>query len=379
MEAQLYANTADPGPALSSHWPNGQTAPQQCNTAAAPGADKNACAYDYGWNAGQDSYHDAVNAYVALGWTPSGSTRTPVANSWWLDVETANSWEGNSANNIAELQGEVDYLKSVGVASVGFYAPAASWQAITGGTTQFSAYLSWVPGAASLADAQARCSSSSFTGGPVALVQFTQGGMNADTSCAVSQALAFATTPQILTAGKPSAPIAVRLPQAASQAVSVSVSSSSATGLFSPSTTGPWTATLSLAVAAGGTQSPTFYYQDTTAGMATLTATALGYTNATQNETIKAAPVAPHPCIPPSVHDHGFELVLVHTYTRVAATRVLRLVTRQARAIHLQALIERDTCADFEIAISGFPNRTAALAAMRQARREFHRAALEHT
>ena len=36
-------------------------------------------------------YATAVRAYIALGWAAPGSTRTPVDNHWWLDVETANS------------------------------------------------------------------------------------------------------------------------------------------------------------------------------------------------------------------------------------------------------------------------------------------------
>src|SRR6516165_5996115 len=93
VNAGLYANTADPGPLLSSDWPNGQTSPKQCNTVGNPGMDTPECHYDYGWNAAADSYRDAVTAYIALGWAPPGSTRTPVANQWWrLDVETANSW-----------------------------------------------------------------------------------------------------------------------------------------------------------------------------------------------------------------------------------------------------------------------------------------------
>src|SRR5437762_8172950 len=48
MRAQLYANTGNPGPALSSHWPNGQTSPRACNTSTSPGADTANCAYDYG-------------------------------------------------------------------------------------------------------------------------------------------------------------------------------------------------------------------------------------------------------------------------------------------------------------------------------------------
>src|SRR5438105_12169322 len=62
MNAILYANTGDPGPALSSHWPNGQTSPQQCNTATNPGSNTPQCHYDYGWNGAADSYRDAVNA-----------------------------------------------------------------------------------------------------------------------------------------------------------------------------------------------------------------------------------------------------------------------------------------------------------------------------
>ncbi len=118
--AQLYANTGNPGPALSTHWPNGQTSPRVCNTAALPGADTADCAYDYGWNAAANSYKAAVAAYVSLGLAPAGATRTPTANTWWLDVETTNSWRSNVSLNVADLQGAVAYLQSVGAAGVGF-------------------------------------------------------------------------------------------------------------------------------------------------------------------------------------------------------------------------------------------------------------------
>jgi hypothetical protein len=116
--AALYANTANPGAALSSHWPNGQSSPKQCNTATNPGADTAECAYDYGWNTAADSYQDAVNAFISLGWAPAGATRTPRANQWWLDVETANSWTPVVTLNIAALQGEVDYLPEVAESGV---------------------------------------------------------------------------------------------------------------------------------------------------------------------------------------------------------------------------------------------------------------------
>jgi hypothetical protein len=178
--AIVYANTGDPGPALSSHWPTGQASPQACD-AAQP--DSASCSYDYGWNAAVDSYRDAVNAYVSLGKLPSGATQTPQPNEWWLDVESANSWEPSTANNVAELRGEVDYLESQGAASVGFYANAADWQTITGGTTAFAAFPSWRPGAGSRTAAQSYCGTAGVTGGPTKYSQYASGGFDADVRC----------------------------------------------------------------------------------------------------------------------------------------------------------------------------------------------------
>ncbi len=178
--AVLYANTADPGPALSSHWPTGQTTPKFCDPANTDSAE---CAYDYGWNAAADSYQDAVNAYITIGKLAPGSTRTPQANEWWLDVETANSWETNTANNVSELQGEVDALKADGAASVGFYANGSDWQTITAGTTLFASYPSWRAGTGSQIGAQAYCGTTGFTGGPIKYSQYASGGYDADVRC----------------------------------------------------------------------------------------------------------------------------------------------------------------------------------------------------
>jgi hypothetical protein len=291
--AQLYANTADPGPALSSHWPNGQTSPQQCNTASNPGSDTAECAYDYGWNAATDSYQDAVNAYISLGWASPGSSRTPVANVWWLDVESANSWTSNTTFNTDELQGEVDYLKSVGAASVGFYGTPSDWQAITGGTSSFAAYKSWIPGATTLSQAQSNCTGGGITGGGVALTQYPSSGFDADYQCgAPAQSLSFATAPQALTAAIPSGPMSVSVPQATSSATTVTLSSSSSAGTFAASPSGPWSSSITVSVPAGSMASSSFYYSDTRAGQPLLTAGAPGYTNATQAETVKAAALA---------------------------------------------------------------------------------------
>lgn len=294
MSAGLYANTADPGSALSSHWPNGQTAPKQCNTTVNPGSNTPECHYDYGWNAAANSYADAVSAYVSLGWAPAGATRTPVANQWWLDVESANSWTSTQSLNVQALQGEADYLTSVGAAGVGFYANASDWQSITGSTTVFSAYPSWVPGASSLANAESRCTTVGFTGGPVALAQFVSGGFDNDYQCATQPALQFSSSPQTVQAGSTSGPITLQLGQPAGSGLSVTVSSSASTGRFATSPDGPWTTTptINLPVPAGATATENFYYQDTKAATPSLTATAPGYSSTTQTETIGAAALA---------------------------------------------------------------------------------------
>ena len=181
--AQFYANTGNPGPDLSTRWPSNQTSPRQCNTSAVPGSDTADCAYDYGWNAAADSYRTAVSAYVSLGLAQAGATSTPSPNVWWLDVEIINSWQPDTTLNVAALQGEVAYLQSVSTAGIGFYSTQYQWNQITGGTSDFSAYPSWVAGANSAEQAVGICSAKGFTGSRVALVQYPAGGFDADFPC----------------------------------------------------------------------------------------------------------------------------------------------------------------------------------------------------
>jgi len=183
VQAQLYANTANPGPALSTHWPNGQTFPLGCNTGTSPGSDTANCAYDYGWYAAADSYQTAVRAYISLGLAPSGATLTPQPNRWWLDVETGNSWRTDVSMNVAALQGAVAYLQSVGAAGVGFYSTQSQWNQITGGTAVFAPSPSWVAGAKTSRQAAGNCSGSGFTGGAVALAQYFAKSFDADLPC----------------------------------------------------------------------------------------------------------------------------------------------------------------------------------------------------
>lgn len=174
-KAQLYANTGNPGPALSSHWPKGQQTPRVCDAA---NPDTQACAYDYGWNAAMDSYADAVTA-----WTSLHLAGSPAGSAWWLDVETSNSWRSNTALNVAELQGEVAGFAAKGVARLGIYSSAYQWGVIAGSSNAFSTHPSWVAGASSLKNAQSRCANTGFTGGPIALVQYPYQGFDGDVAC----------------------------------------------------------------------------------------------------------------------------------------------------------------------------------------------------
>jgi hypothetical protein len=183
LHAQLYANTGNPGPQLSSHWPSGQTSPRSCTTASNPDPDTADCAYDYGWNAAADSYARAVAAYISLGWADPGATQTPVANHWWLDVETANSWRDNTSLNVAALQGAVDYLTSVGAGSVGIYSSPRMWSRVVGGSAAFATLPSWVAGASTFKGARNGCNGPGLTGGPIQLTQYLSNGFDADYVC----------------------------------------------------------------------------------------------------------------------------------------------------------------------------------------------------
>jgi hypothetical protein len=177
-----YANTANPGPKKSTHWPKGQTSPKVCKTSS---ANSKECSYDYGWNAAKDSYARAATAASSAGAAPV-STAT-----WWLDVETGNSWQSldRSATpthyklDRAVLKGMRAYLRAKGVDSVGVYSTSHQWQQITGGASLHKAPV-WYAGVGGPSSAAAHCASTySFTGGPVRLTQFRKGGFDADNAC----------------------------------------------------------------------------------------------------------------------------------------------------------------------------------------------------
>jgi hypothetical protein len=156
---QLYMNMGDPGP-QSPHWP--QPGPRRCAA-----TDRVCQAANYGTAAAVDAL-----------------TRAHAAGAhslhWWLDIEVANSWSANPAQNIAAIQGAAAFLRSRG-ATVGIYSTPWQWERITGGWR--AAMPTWLGGAGDPVDAASRCRGAGFTGGPVQLVQYPSGGFDGDLRC----------------------------------------------------------------------------------------------------------------------------------------------------------------------------------------------------
>ena len=129
--------------------------------------EKQCQASNYGWNAAKDAYLYAIG---------QGATST----SWWLDIETANSWSAKTALNEAVIQGALDYFGSNGI-TTGIYSTKRMWTTIAGSFQP--AVESWVAQATE-ATAPGYCvPSGPFGTLQVALVQYVSGGQDWDYAC----------------------------------------------------------------------------------------------------------------------------------------------------------------------------------------------------
>lgn len=177
-KVQLYVNTANPG-LLSSVWPTNNADPQG-NVTSNPyggcdGSDSLACAWQYGWNRTVD---DIFSRFIPAAQS-AGVDAAPADYPWWLDVETANSWESGTdglARNRADLEGMAQAFHTKGI-SVGIYSTSFQWGTIVGDVpsgSNLNGLPNWRPGASDLAGAQSSCSLSPLTtGGTVSMTQFT--------------------------------------------------------------------------------------------------------------------------------------------------------------------------------------------------------------
>jgi hypothetical protein len=205
-KASLYLNTADPGNIYNgkpvADWPTSGTTPHgTCKTTTVTtnsgtftvGQNSPACAWQYGYNrAAQDaSWLTSAASAIAAQSPPVSVPGTASSYPWWLDVETANSWRSGTsgqAMNVADLQGMIAALAAAGATVIGSYSTSFQWNQITGGTTSSAAgslfgIPDWIPGASSQTGAVRNCKLKSFTGGRVAITQWTARSIDNDHAC----------------------------------------------------------------------------------------------------------------------------------------------------------------------------------------------------
>lgn len=217
---QLYANTANPGPAVYnpdgslaariSNWPipsrdsDSANRPKPC-TDAIP--DSIYCAYDYGYKGARTSYAHAVEAFQR-----ANLPYAPNAVNWWLDLEITNTWRGHDAEfpeprftglsqasldarNRASMQGAQDYLLNVAhVRQLGYYGSPNEWAAIMNSTTAFADHPYWYPiGGATTDEARAACADTrNVTGsGLPVMVQHQVAGRDINVPCYPSTSLVY--------------------------------------------------------------------------------------------------------------------------------------------------------------------------------------------
>jgi hypothetical protein len=170
-QASIYMNL---NAAVGSTAGNGLTGPYTTSGNCSHG-DKTCQAYNYGWKAAQYAY---------------GLAGSHSASTWWLDIETANSWQAQASLNQSTIRGAVDFLlnrpspsgvanpqATVGISNVGVYSSPSMWQKITAGWQ--SGLPVWFAGTSTTTCATA----SSFTGGPLWLVQQASGVAGGDIAC----------------------------------------------------------------------------------------------------------------------------------------------------------------------------------------------------
>jgi hypothetical protein len=112
--------------------------------------------------------------------------QSPGRYRWWLDLETANSWQSSTRNNRGDLEGMASYFCHIG-AKVGIYSTASQWNPIVGTVPPSSPLYrlpDWRPGAKTLAQAKKNYHLAPLTGGgAVTVTQWKTSSANSDFSC----------------------------------------------------------------------------------------------------------------------------------------------------------------------------------------------------
>jgi hypothetical protein len=174
----FYVNTGEPGKLKVADWPTNNRDPISGAVVTDPygacaGRDDRACSWQFGRNMAE------LDAKIR-GISKPGRYR------WWLDVETITTWDASTWNNRADLEGMVSYFHRIG-GSVGIYSTAFQLHKILKiipATSLLYRLADWIPGARTLAQAQANCRLAPLTGrGTVTLTQWEKSKIDHDFSC----------------------------------------------------------------------------------------------------------------------------------------------------------------------------------------------------
>ena len=141
--------------------------PQHCSV------DNQRCrAYNYGFLAARYAYTYAyANSLGAAVGAPS----------WWLDVETANTWDDDTQLNSQVVLGALDFFRRLHPGRVGVYSTPRQWSIITGGL-RASGVANWIPGARGPNDVIV-CLNPLWPGAEVWLIQYLVGEFDQVSSC----------------------------------------------------------------------------------------------------------------------------------------------------------------------------------------------------
>jgi hypothetical protein len=185
-KVQLYVNTANPGGLGTPSWPTASTPENPYGPCA--GEDSLACAWQYGWNRASEDITGRFAPAAVL----AGVSTDPATYTWWLDVETMNTWKAptssfNTLSNATVLEGMTTKFQLVG-GTVGLYSTAYQWGQIVGssvsGTSNLNGLKNWRPGGANLKTAKQACTAAPLTpGGSVVLTQFVSKNLDYNYSC----------------------------------------------------------------------------------------------------------------------------------------------------------------------------------------------------
>jgi hypothetical protein len=183
-KAQLYLNTANPGELLDqvTTWPTAGTTPYGTCT----GTNSMACSWQYGRERAENS---VVSFFTPAARAAAVDSR-PAGYTWWLDVETTNTWQSGStaalARNRATLEGMTAYLVSQG-ARVGIYSTRYQFSHIAGAVGPHSTLAgraNWLAGSTTLAGATTACRATPLVPrGRVTLSQYVASGLDHNYSC----------------------------------------------------------------------------------------------------------------------------------------------------------------------------------------------------